>query len=308
MRSLNVLLISALFVIIALIIGAVSYLGIVRPYLKYTQAEKNIQTIHSAFDKKDYSKVIDLSDAYLQTYPENSDILLLKSFALFNFAYLSAPTPDLVDLNMIWDSIRIIRKALVIGISPSMQGISSYILGKNYYLLSGQHLYTAINYLSDSINKGYDANDTYEFLSAAMLETNQVDQAILLLKDRIEHSTAFSNYLLLLDIYLDQQQVDNATQLLTEGESIAHTELEKIAFQIREARIMLLLKDLTQAENILSDIIELYPKSIEAHFYLGNVYEQLGDISKARFEWRKAYKMSPYWNKVIAKLDQEVNQ
>jgi tetratricopeptide (TPR) repeat protein len=52
-------------------------------------------------------------------------------------------------------------------------------------------------------------------------------------------------------------------------------------------------KDFLKAEEQYKEIIKLNPKSANAYFNLGEIYNQLNDMVKARSYWRETLKIDP---------------
>lgn len=282
-----------------------SIFGVYKPYQIQITKEKKVEAINTEWKSNNYDTVITLSTQYLQEYPDSSNIYVLRGFALFTLAFLSSNDTTEIDTTLIWKSVYDIRRALVLGLDKDLEKSAYYILGKNYYLISGKYLHDSISYLDKSIEHTFIPNDIYEFLSSAYIDLGELDMAIKTLKEGLQNNKMLSLYLKLIDIYLDIENTNEAKKMILEARAITYTEIEKLSLQIREARIETKNNNLDVSINLFSSIIELYPESVEAHYYLGNAYEKQGNKSKARYEWRTAYKLSPYWNEVIAKLNQE---
>lgn len=296
------------FVLITtLIVIVIGYFGGVGVYKKQLEKEYKIANINDFWQQENYKKVIELSDDYLLEYPFNNKILLLNGYSLFNLAYLGTHNKSTIDVQMIWASIYSIRKVLTMTIDSQLRNSAYYVLGKCYYILSGKYLEQSIAYLQKSIYNKYIPDDIYEFLSAALWENNKVDECIVLLQRVLQSAPKLSLYLALIDIYLEQSDIENSRNMLREAKIFAQTKQENIAVEIRDARVYLQQDNISKAIEKFSDIIAVFPRSVEAHYYLGNAYELLGDKTKARYEWRLAHKISPDWDKVIAKLDTDIN-
>lgn len=276
-----------------------------KPFRIQVVQEDMIQDITTAWETDNYLRVIELSNKFLSEYPANSSVIMLRGFSYFTHAFLSSHDKSQVDTNLIWRSIQDIRKALVIGVNKDLEGSAYYVLGKDYYLLSDEYLDASINYFIKAIDSGYEQDDMYQFLSMAYFTVGEKELAIESIKTGIKKYPNLSLYLKLIDMYIDLGDLDKAEDTILTSKDIARSDMEKLALDIRVARVELEKDNTDKAINLFSSIIETYPQSVEAHYYLGNVYEKIGDKSKARYEWRQAYKLSPYWEKVIMKLDQE---
>ena len=49
-------------------------------------------------------------------------------------------------------------------------------------------------------------------------------------------------------------------------------------------------------------ILEENPRSADAHFYLGELFQERGETERARFEWREAFRIDPNHLEAIQRL------
>ena len=180
-------------------------------------------------------------------------------------------------------------------------------MGKAYYLVGGAFLTQSLFHLETAIEYNNAPDDTYDFLSNAYLDYGEIDQAIAILRQAITQSPQFSYFISLIDIYLDLQNIEDASLLITQVEPFINSKIEQRTINIRAARIDIISNNYSTAELRFFDILEEYPESYEARYYLGELYEQQGEIGKARFEWRQSYKLNPHWEKTLTKLDQVID-
>ncbi len=276
-----------------------------------SKRETTLQTIITLWNESDYEVVITESEKYLLQYPEDSYVRILRGIALLNSAELGVNSVYKKDIERIWQTVYEIRRALVINPHVAYKHESLYVLGKAYYLLGYAQNLKAIEYLEEAVENKIASADLHEFLVAAYKNENRYDDAIALIKkmlskfkNGIEGPSLSSLQLTLIDLLLDINKVDAATDYIQEGLANATLTLpEKTAFTIRSARVLLIQKYENKAIELLSVIIKKDPNSFEALYYMGVAYEMKGETGKARYYWRKVLSINPYWDKILEKLN-----
>ena len=127
-----------------LLLMGLLYLGVIAPNIKRVAQERLRLDIQTEWNEENFVKVTELSNAYLQQYPDDSTVLLLLGFAKYNIAFLqSGGRTDNVSYDMLWDSIHDIRKGLLLESLNNYQMLAHYVLGKGL-LSSRRSIFNAI--------------------------------------------------------------------------------------------------------------------------------------------------------------------
>jgi Tfp pilus assembly protein PilF len=58
--------------------------------------------------------------------------------------------------------------------------------------------------------------------------------------------------------------------------------------------IFLEKEEYLKAEIEYRKILEKNDKAADAHYYLGDIYDKMGDSAKSRYEWRKCLEIDSY--------------
>ncbi len=310
MRTTQKKLVISLF-IVCIAIGGFLFHRLVRDSSRLkNQREAALQSIVALWNESDYEATIEESGKYLLDYPDDSYVRVLRGIALLNSAELGVDSVYKKDIESIWQTVYEIRKALVINPSIAYKDEALYVLGKAYYLLGGAQIPKAIRYLEGAVKNKVASADLYEFLVAAYKSDNRYDEAIALINKMLKKSKSngapsrISLQLSLIDLLLDTEDIVAAEEQIQRGLADAKvSEQEKTAFTIRSAQVLLIRKDANKAMQILSAIIKKDPNSFEALYYMGVAHDIRGESGKARYYWRKALAINPYWDKILEKLN-----
>lgn len=270
-----------------------------------------IKQIVELWDAGQYDPLIDRAEQYLAQYPQDSNVRILRGISLLSSAELGAQSAYQRDVQTLWQAVYELRRALVINPGVSYKKEANFVLGKAYYLLGGTQTAKAVPYLEQSIKSKVDAPSAYEFLIAAYKEMGEYTKAEKIIKDilyngkyaSLDRQTAGRFRLALIDMYLDAGNAAAAEEEIAAAlKDTAASEQEQAAFLVRRARGLIERGSEQQAIAMLTKIVEKDPRSFEALYYLGNAYDKLQEQGKARYYWREALAINPYWDKILEKL------
>ena len=102
--------------------------------------------------------------------------------------------------------------------------------------------------------------------------------------------------------YIETGNLEKAKMYLTEAASKAKDIMLKLNCKAKLAEIFLAEGNSAKARTEYESILQLDEKYADAYYGLGLIYEQAGDLLKARAEWRKTLKANPLHAKAIEKL------
>ena len=294
-----------LFFIITLLISIffIGYFVFRGLFIQSRENETRLHTINKYWSMQDYEGLIEFVDTYQKDFLHNNYVMLLKSFSLFNVIFLESIN-DLTNINYkkLWEVVRYIRRVIALNGVSEWEAEAYYVLGKVYYFLSKNNLNKSIMYFEKAQSEGFYLEDINEYLIAAYKELGDIEQFEKVINIAIKENPKFEYFEILLDTYLETKQDNNISDIIKKAEQFVVTQANKKSLNIIKARELVSKNELVKAEVLLLDILESNVQSAEVYFFLGNVYEKMGKMIKARFNWRQAYKLRPTWEKVIIKL------
>ncbi len=299
MRKTHLFLIIVLLISI-LFIGYFVFRGL---FIQSREREVHLHTINKYWNAQDYEGLIEFVDTYQTQFLDDDYVMLLKGFSLFNVIFLES-IHDLTTLNYekLWEAIRHIRRVIALHSSNEWIAEAYYVLGKAYYFLSKNNLNKSIAYFEMAQAQGFYLEDINEYLIAAYRELGDVEMLETILMRSIKENPKFEYFEILLDLYLETKQDNNISDTIKKAEQFVVSQADTEALTIIEARRLMNNNQFDKAEALLLNILESNVQSAQAYFFLGNVYERMGKMVKARFNWRQAYKLRPTWEEVIIKL------
>ncbi len=259
---------------------------------KYIVKGNSLTHLKSEWKAYNYQNVYTVSEEILKEKPFNNTALTYHGYAAF---YLALSENDTTQSLAYYDeAITNIRLALQNARSRLVPQLE-YMLGKAYFYknsISAYHYYAdlAVLYLNRAEKDGYKAEDIPEYLGLSYAALGMTMESI----------SAFTKALLTRES--DMLLLSIAEQYYNAGQAVAAEQyLFRISSGCKDEKItdkshLLLGKIYTEqekyedAEKEFSTILEKNENSGDALYGLGVIYENKGDIIKARSFWRKALK------------------
>jgi len=191
-----------------------------------------------------------------------------------------------------------LRKALLQksnALTPSIY----YVLGKAYYFKGKFYLDLAIKYLNKSVEDGYSGEDTYEYLGLSYSDLGEYDKAAGYFQKAIAQRPSGLLLFILAQTYYKAGNNKSAEEYLLRAVNTARgtkdTSVEEQA-RFLLGKIFTDQKAFFKAEDQYKQILDVDPKSADAHYYLGDIYSLMNENVKARAEWREALRIDPsHW-------------
>ena len=270
----------------------------------YVHKSNSIVHLKKEWGENNYGNVYDISSAILASKPFNNTALIYHGYASFFLALAENDTT----LSQVYldEAIFNLRLALQSAKSKAVSQIE-YMLGKAYFYkntVSSYYYYAdlAVLYLNRAEKGGYKADDIPEYLGLSYAALDMT----------IESISAFTKALLTRES--DLLLLSIAEQYYKAGQFVAAEQyLYRISQDCKDERItdkshILLGKIYTdqkkydEAEKEFLTILEKNENSGDAYYGLGVIYENQGDLIKARSYWRKALKVQANHPDALKKL------
>jgi len=248
------------------------------------------QRILSNWEAKKWDEVKSDSLASLSEKPLDAFYLAFRGLAAF---YKGMDLPEGEGRAALMDeAIASLRKAVATGGTMPRAQVE-YVLGKAYFYKGESFLDESAKYLELSIEAGFLAADSREYLALAYAGLGEKAKAVKNFEAALDKSRADLLLISAAKAYIDNGESIKAESLLLELMAAGKDDLAKENGRFLLSEIYAARGDMTKAEEQLSLILSRDPSSAEAHYRLGLAYQAKGDSIKARAEWRKAISLDP---------------
>ena len=274
----------------------------------YIYNGKSVTHLQNEWKNGNYQKVSNVSSEILKTKPFHNTALIYHGYSAF---FLAISDNDTVKAQTYLDeAIFNIRLALQNSKSRTIPQLE-YMLGKAYYhknSMSTYHYYAdlAVLYLNMAVKHGYKNPEkdiplylglsyaslgmTMESISAftKALLTDETDLLLLSIAEQYYNAgqaVAAEQYLFRISQDCKDEKIINKTHLLL-------------------GKIYIEQKKYEDAEKEFTTILENNEISGDAYYGLGVIYDNMGDVVKARSYWRKALKAEPNHAESLKKLSE----
>jgi len=276
-------------------------------YLKFRgQSGNERRGLRDSFESGAFETSYNQSKEMLKDKPLDSLLLTIHGFSAYQLAIAQINNFDMLSYidNCIWS----LRKALLLGGNLS-DGRIFYVLGKAYYYKGSGYADLAVNYLEKARTLAYKAGDIPEYLGLAYAVIRDYHSSVAAFSLALNGDSGIEpSDVLLLSIvksYLALEEYDSAKAYL-----VRCLETSRDSKTIAAARLMLggiLVKkgDLSGAEAEYTKVIEENSDNVEAHFQLGELFALQGDTTRARAEWRRAFRIDPSYAPVRNRLNMQ---
>ncbi|MDD7451693.1 MAG: tetratricopeptide repeat protein [Treponema sp.] len=283
------LFLSALIVVLV----AVFSFFIVRLFTFSVKNKTSSTYIYKKWAENDYAAVYEACTQKLLKQPYNNLALTFKGYAGF---YLSVSQVDSsVARDYLDEAIFNLRVALQ-SARKSVIPQLKYMLGKCYFYkntLSSYYYYAdlAVNYLVEAQDSGYKSDDIFEYLGLSYASLGKTSESIAAFTEALLVRESDSLLVSIAEQYSKAGQKSAAKQYLHRVITQDDDESLVLRSRLLLARIYVEEKDFSSARKEFEAILQKNENSADAHYGLGVVYEQQGDLVRARAEWRKALRL-----------------
>ena len=257
---------------------------------KKTESVNNTLTVNELWNKGDYRGVIKICSERLQKTPLDKNMLLYSGYSHF---YLAVSKLSIEERNRELDlSIRDLRLLKVLPDPPQPEKIS-YILGKAYLFKGKYWADLSKKYLLDSLDSGYTASDTYEFLGKASSMLGEKTDAVNWYEKAAENFPTDRLLLTLgeelfnLGMYNESAEYYKKAIKITKDESLKKRGLSQLAHLYYDVGNYLM------AEEVLKTLTGMEPENIDSLFLLGETLYMLGKEKEARKYWFAVTAINP---------------
>ena len=278
--------------VVGLVVGAVvvaatlaAVFRVDRLLFRPREARHTVAELSSLWREGRYEEVLAASQALLKRDPLNPGALAFRGFAAFQkgvgegTAEERAPWLD--------EAVVSLRRARLV--SNQLEPEIEYILAKASFHRGKFHYDQTIAYMQGAIDRGFVRSDSYEYLGMAWSQLGDPEKGLAAFLEALKQGPSDILLLTIGQTYLQMKHTGEAVEYLLRA--LNKTEDKAIERQARFklGEIYLDQGEVFKAEEQYLALIELEPRSADAHFFLGETYARLNDAVKARAEWRAAF-------------------
>jgi len=262
--------------------------------------EKKILIRH--WEENDFEQVYEISKNALAGKPMDYFLLTVNGFSAYQLGISQINTIN--TLFYIDESIKSLRKALLLKESND-DGRVFYVLGKAYSYKGDEYADMAIKYLETALYLSYNADDIYEYLGLVYAAIGDYQSSVQAFTQALASSEKITEALLLsiARSYIALEENDIAKAYLFRCIEISMDTKSTINARFLLAEVFKKIADYEAAENQYFSILNETGENAEVHYQLGELYNHQGDTTKARSEWRLAYRIDPAHVKARIRLN-----
>jgi tetratricopeptide (TPR) repeat protein len=253
------------------------------------------QELLGLWEGGDYYGAYEASKEALREKPMDYFLLTLCGFSAYQAGISRINSLDA--LVCIDDCILVLRKALLLRNASRVERVY-YVLGKAYYYKGQGYMDLAVKYLEMARDAGFDAGDIPEYLGLAYAAVRdyRASVAVFSLALRPAEDGTEAPDALLLSIarsYIALEERDAAGAYLQRCISNSRDSRARAAARLLLGEILEQGGDDEGAEAQYAAVLEETGENAEAYFRLGELYNARGDTTRARAEWRRAWRADP---------------
>lgn len=255
--------------------------------------------LEKSLEQGNYNVAVHEGTPYLKRRPDNPRLLRYMGEAYY---FISTSLTGEEKEEALDRAIRYLRKGIVLSRIEDVLAKTYHVLGMAYFEKGELYYELAAEYLEKAIAGGYAGGESSEILGYCYYRLGDLEAAVEHLEKAVREEPNDVARLYLAYAYRDQEKYESARQELSyllenTGDDMVYEQASAVMVWIdfQEERY-------EQAKRGIQRILERNERSSFAHYWLGNIFEQQGDLISARKEWRMALRIDPNHIGAIEKL------
>jgi Flp pilus assembly protein TadD len=156
--------------------------------------------------------------------------------------------------------------------------------------------------MNEALKLGFSAPDIPKYLGLSYAQLSMTEQSIRSFSEALLTDENDELLLAIAEQYIKNEQSSNAKQYLYRVRSISNDEIVILKACEFLASIYIEEGNYDEALAEYQSILEKNPYNADAYYGIGLVYEKMGDMVRARAEWRNALKVQVNHPGAIKKL------
>jgi len=250
----------------------------------------------------DFEQAYEISKNALVERPVDYFLLTINGFSAFQLGISQINNHNM--LFYIDESIRSLRKALLLKESNS-DGRIFYVLGKAYNYKGSEYADLVVKYLEMANKLSYNAGDIPEYMGLAYASFGDYRSSVASFSSALVPQGGESDTMLLsiARSYIAMEEYNMAFGYLKRCIDSSQDSKSINIARLLIAEIFINSGDHDSAEKQYLSILDDSGENAEVHYKLGELYLLKGDATRARSEWRIAYRQDPAHAKARARLN-----
>jgi len=254
------------------------------------------------WNEGDYELSYEISKTSLIEKPVDYFLLTINGFSAYQLGISQINNQN--TLNYINECIFSLRKALIQK-EAAKDGRVYYVLGKAYGYKGDEYSDLAVKYLETANSLLYEADDIPEYLGLSYAAYGDYRKSVEAFTRAFVPGVQPSDTLLLSisRSYMAMEDYRTAYSYLIRCVENSADSKSVVVSRFMLAEIYKNSNDLENAEKQYLTILETSGDNAEVRYQLGELYNLKGDSTRARSEWRMAYRQDPAHAKARARLN-----
>ena len=250
----------------------------------------------------DFEQAYKISKNALLEKPVDYFFLTINGFSAYQLGISQINSYD--RLQFIDECIFSLRKAMLQK-EASADGRVFYVLGKAYGYKGNEYADLAVKYLEMANNLSYEAGDIPEYLGLAYAAYGDYRNSVAAFSLAFNPDKEPSDNLLLsiARSYMAMEEYDMAAVYLKRCIDTSQDTKSIVVSRFLLAENFKISGDYDSAEKQYLSIIDETGENAEVHYQLGELYSLKGDTTRARSEWRIAYRQDPSHQRARTRLN-----
>lgn len=295
------------FFLLVLVAGAAVYsIFFLDFYSLYTRSVElyrltfnDFRFLEKSLEQGNYNVAVHEGTSYLKRKPNNARLLryLGEAYYFISTSLTSKEKEEALDR-----AIRYLRKGIVLSQLGEVVAKTYHVLGMAYFEKGELYYELAAEYIEKAITRGYTGGESNEVLGYCFYRLGDMEAAVAHLEKAVQQAPNDVARLYLAYAYRDREMYESAERELRY--LMENTRDDLVYEQASATRVWIDFQEerYEQAKRGIREILERNERSAFAHYWMGNIYEQQGDLISARKEWRMALKIDPNHIGAIEKL------
>lgn len=252
----------------------------------------SLSKVYAAWDSQDYQLVYDLTNEIALSKPYEGTSLAYHGYASFYMGVAATDTQEIQNyLTEAINSLRLASYSAPDKLKPQIY----YMLGKAYFHKDSASAYyyyadLTVYYLNKAVELGFTASDIAEYLGLSYAQLSMTEESISAFSEALGNKQSDMLLLAIAEQYIKNNQQDMALQYLYRLRAFSDDEQYQIKAGLLLGDIYIEEGKYDEAMTEYQTILEKNPENADAYYGIGIIYEMMGDMAKARAEWRNALK------------------
>ena len=283
-----------------------SVLIVIVSIFMFLQLKSNVKNerreLLQIWNEENYEQAYEITKNALKDKPTDYFLLTINGFSAYQLGISQINNQN--TLKYINECIFSLRKA-IIHKDAKRDGRLYYVLGKAYGYKGAEYADLAVKYLEMANNLSYNAADIPEYLGLAYAAYGDYRSSVEAFSKSFVPGKQPSDNLLLsiARSYIAMNEYNMALGYLHQCVDNSPDSKSVVMSRMLLAEIYRNINDYEKAEYHYISILNDSGENAEVRFQLGELYNQKGDTTRARFEWRMANRQDPTHARARARLN-----